>query len=366
MKIGDKVRFLNEVGGGVIAGFKDKNMVMVTDETGFDIPVLRSDVVVIETDEYNLKAKPKPAAPQIKKQEPVAKTNTSQPSDDTFDEDKPITFRAKPQERRGGDLLNLFLAFLRADALQGHGEPSPNAFDAYIVNDSNYYIQFILMHSEGRACQVRYGGLLEPNTKLYLDTIKSDVLSEWEKVSIQAFAYKQERTFLPKPPVDVCLRLEGAKFYKQNTFVPTDFFQAPALVFDVVRDDKPVRSLVVDPAEIKRALFEKADTVPTHRPSQPKPKGNEPIVVDLHADELLETTAGMQSKDILDYQLKVVRETLDAHKKYRGTRIVFIHGKGNGVLRNALLREVKSHYKSATTQDASFQRYGFGATLVCL
>ena len=56
MKIGDKVRFVNEVGGGIISGFQGKNneFVLVQDEDGFDIPVLRKDVVVIDTDDYNI------------------------------------------------------------------------------------------------------------------------------------------------------------------------------------------------------------------------------------------------------------------------------------------------------------------------
>lgn len=35
MKIGDKVSFLSETGGGVIAGFQGKNIVLVEDEDGF-------------------------------------------------------------------------------------------------------------------------------------------------------------------------------------------------------------------------------------------------------------------------------------------------------------------------------------------
>ena len=31
MKIGDKVRFLSEVGGGIISGFKGKDIVLVED-----------------------------------------------------------------------------------------------------------------------------------------------------------------------------------------------------------------------------------------------------------------------------------------------------------------------------------------------
>ena len=39
MKKGDKVRFLSEVGGGMVAGFQGKNIVLVEDEDGFEIPM---------------------------------------------------------------------------------------------------------------------------------------------------------------------------------------------------------------------------------------------------------------------------------------------------------------------------------------
>lgn len=55
MKIGDKVRFLSETGGGVVSGFQGNNIVLVEDEDGFQIPVRTNDVVVVETDDYNIK-----------------------------------------------------------------------------------------------------------------------------------------------------------------------------------------------------------------------------------------------------------------------------------------------------------------------
>lgn len=54
MKIGDKVRFLNDVGGGVVTGFSGKNLVMVENEDGFDIPVPIREVVVVDADDYNI------------------------------------------------------------------------------------------------------------------------------------------------------------------------------------------------------------------------------------------------------------------------------------------------------------------------
>ena len=42
MKIGDKVRFLSEVGGGIVTGFQGKDFVLVEDADGFDIGKLRA------------------------------------------------------------------------------------------------------------------------------------------------------------------------------------------------------------------------------------------------------------------------------------------------------------------------------------
>ncbi len=89
-------------------------------------------------------------------------------------------------------------------------------------------------------------------------------------------------------------------------------------------------------------------------------------MVDLHADEVLETKAGMNAADILHYQLDVFKKTMEEHKKSRGQKIVFIHGKGDGVLRQALLQELKYRYKNCTWQDASFREYGYGATQVTI
>ena len=54
MNIGDKVRFLSEVGGGIVKGFQGKNIVLVEDEDGFAIPMPVKECVVIETDSYNI------------------------------------------------------------------------------------------------------------------------------------------------------------------------------------------------------------------------------------------------------------------------------------------------------------------------
>ena len=88
------------------------------------------------------------------------------------------------------------------------------------------------------------------------------------------------------------------------------------------------------------------------------------IEVDLHINQLVDSTAGMNNADMLRHQLHIFRQTMDSYKHAKGQKIVFIHGKGEGVLRKAVIDELKLHYPKCDYQDASFQQYGFGATMV--
>ena len=47
IKVGDKVRFLNSTGGGVVRSFKGKDQVLVEDEDGFEVPALIRECVVV-------------------------------------------------------------------------------------------------------------------------------------------------------------------------------------------------------------------------------------------------------------------------------------------------------------------------------
>lgn len=90
------------------------------------------------------------------------------------------------------------------------------------------------------------------------------------------------------------------------------------------------------------------------------------IEVDLHIDALLETTAGMDAASMLKHQLDVFRDTMKTYRHQFGQRIVFIHGKGEGVLRRSIREELRFRYPTCEVQDASFQQYGFGATQVTI
>ena len=362
MQIGDKVRFLFETGGGIVKGFQGKDIVLVEDENGFSIPMLIRECVVIDTNEYNFEKKT--VAPKKEEPKKPVKTTVTALRDEEDDFEPVVTYR--PMERREGEKLNVALAFVPVDIKQ----ISTTIFEAYLVNDSNYYLSYLYASPTAGGMKLRAQGIIEPNTKLFIEEFGREQLGELERVNLQLIAFKEEKNYMKKPAVDVELRIDTVKFYKLHTFnTDSPFFDEPALVYDIVRDDRPVRQVYVEADDLKEALLQKKkeDSRPRHTP-QParKQKADNTVEVDLHIHELLDTTNGMTSGDMLNYQLDVFRKTMDEYRGKKNQRLVFIHGKGEGVLRNALLKELKSKYGSCLSQDASFREYGFGALLVII
>lgn len=136
----------------------------------------------------------------------------------------------------------------------------------------------------------------------------------------------------------------------------------------VIRLERQVKKLTlrIEQLEAAKALRDISQSNFTVKQSKPNDRKEDVIEVDLHINELLDTTASMSVAEIKAYQLKVFHQTMEEHKKDKGRRIVFIHGNGDGVLRKAILDELKRCYKTCTWQDASFQQYGFGATIVTI
>lgn len=389
MKIGDKVRFLSESGGGVIAGFQGKNIVLVEDEDGFQIPTPINDVIQVIDDDYSTG---KVVGSTLPKPTSVKNALTSSASDneeEPIDDDpstKEISFRAPAEERKGGNLLSCYLAFVPIDMK----DMTHTRFESYFVNDSNYYVRFTYLSAEGNSWKLKSSMEVEPNTKEFIEEFGKEDLNDLGHVAIQLLSYKRDKSFMLKPTIDVQFRIDTVKFYKLHTFQENDFFELPALLYTIVENDKVTRPLVVDSKQLKEEMYQKEpkdhievtkadekenDTYvrrynarkQTGNPFQLKHRGNDDIVVvDLHAHELLDTTTGMSAIDILNFQLQKFRDTLQQYKDKKGQRIVFIHGKGEGVLRRALINDLNYRYKKYQYQDASFQEYGYGATQVTI
>ena len=228
MKIGDKVRFLSEIGGGRVAGFQGKNIVLVEDEDGFQMPMLINEVVVVGDEDYDTKHVIEAKANSVK-----AALNAEREEVETEPADKPIAFKAKPEERKGGDKLSAYLAFVPMDVK----ELSQTRFETYLVNDSNYYMRYVYMIAEGAAWTVRGEGEIEPNTKEFIEEFGREDLNALEHSCIQLIAYKRDKHFLLKPTVNAQVRIDPVKFYKLHAFRENMFFEQPALIYTIIEND---------------------------------------------------------------------------------------------------------------------------------
>lgn len=403
------MKFLSESGGGIIAGFKGKNIVLVEDEDGFQIPTPVYEVVIVNTEDYstaNIINRRAEAEEQKREETPLLRGHRSVKAlmqdgqdeavdmtvADTVDLSKEVTFRPQAEERKGGNMLSAYLVFVPA---QGTSAGTPR-FEAYFVNDSNYYLHYTILDIEGNSSMLKSVEEAEPNTKIFIEELDSKAINHLGRVAVQMTAYKRDKPFIIKTPVSVEFRLEPLKFYKTHLFEDTPFFDVPSLVYTLVENDTPMRPLVVDAKQLKKEMYKSSDqsksqakgNVNEHaggreqlvrRYDNNQSKGNaknspyirhrgldEAYVVDLHADAILDSVAGMQPGDILEYQMKVFRETIQKYAAKKGQKIVFIHGKGEGVLRRSIISELTYKHKTYQWQDASFQEYGYGATQVTI
>lgn len=354
-KVGDTVRYLNDIGGGKIIRI-DGNIAVVDDD-GFETPVLLRECVVVS-----------PAAPT-----PVASAPTASASvvhtvvaNELESEVEDI------EETEGGESLNITIGFEPTERTR----LSETSFDASLINDSNYFLYFALLSrdNDARDWTCRYAGTVEPNTELWLGTYERKEIAEFDRLCLQYIAFKRHKEFTLKAPSSVELKIDTTKFFKLHCFRANPYFENEVLAFDFVKNDKSVNDGDPDRAMLTKMaenihLPKDAKTQPHsgHLPRRFSPRHSaEPLVVDLHIDSLVDTRAGMSPADILNFQVDTFQRIMNENLRNYGRKIIFIHGKGEGVLRQAIMKELNHRYRGHDVQDASFQEYGYGATQVTI
>ena len=147
-----------------------------------------------------------------------------------------------------------------------------------------------------------------------------------------------------------------------------DFFDEDQMVYPIVRQDIPEKELLISLPNSSKPCSRRCTKTAVSPETIVKKKVTDSSIleVDLHITELLDNTNGLSNADMLDYQLEKFQEVLAKYAANKGQKIVFIHGKGDGVLRKAIEKELKTKYKQYYYQDASFREYGFGATMVTI
>ena len=116
-------------------------------------------------------------------------------------------------------------------------------------------------------------------------------------------------------------------------------------------------------SDINNPLLKDKMMTSKKKPSLFLKDNNEVILeVDLHINQLIKSSRGMDNFDMLTLQLDAAKSKIEYALQKRISKIVFIHGVGQGVLKselNSLLNKYPVKY-----YDASYKKYGLGATEV--
>ena len=116
-------------------------------------------------------------------------------------------------------------------------------------------------------------------------------------------------------------------------------------------------------SDINNPLLKEKATLKQPQKTLFKKEKNEVILeVDLHINQLVKSTRNMDNFDMLNLQLDTAKRKIEYAISKRISKLVFIHGVGEGVLKSELQRLLGKY--PIKYYDASYKKYGLGATEV--
>lgn len=346
MNIGDKVKFLNDVGGGTITKFLNKETAIVLGDDGFEMPVAVNELLAV-LDDKKIKAN----QVQTKENQNVAKPAIVE--EEEFEE---------PFYTDSPD-INIFLAIVP----KNDKNPTDSDSEMYLVNDSNYFLNFNYATRKGEKFESKIGKI-EPNTKEKIQLFAKNSVKEDFEIVIQILFY-DTRPYIVREPAYASIIVRAVRLYKESSFKENDFFDERSILFPVVEENAMKDAIKKLTDNDLKTIFKEKEVL-NERLNTPKQfrKRVEPQVkeVDLHIEELLDSHSGMENGEILQIQMDKFRSEMKEAIQNKIAKIVFIHGVGNGVLKLELRKELQHDFKKYQFQDASFKEYGYGATMVIL
>ena len=361
VKVGDKVRFLNDIGGGTVVRIIDRQSVMVLNDDDFEVPTPVSELVVIES---AADSRLRGSSTENKSEKPKPQSVTTATDEQEESEEAPISltdifYPPVAIDKENGDYLREYLAFVPKSNQQG--------FDTYLINDSNYNVLYSIVATDAdEQSESEAVGVLEANTKVQFSSLAMDNVNLVPAYTFHLTFYRKG-SFKVKEPLSLTIELNPVKFYKETSFVKNEFFSKNAMMIALIDEHTAVDSVEnMTEKDFKKVVAEKLKGEKTEHKDFKSGKAiqSQIVEVDLHIHELLDDFRGLSNSEMLEIQMRKFREELDNAMRKGVKKIVFIHGVGAGVLKLEIRKELDRMKKKLDYQDASFKEYGYGATLV--
>ena len=325
LRIGDKVRFLNEVGEGIITRFKDKETVFV-EMDGFEIPYLSKHLVPIHTELI--------LNPEVENMELELETILSDS----------IYFIIEPD----------------------HDMPAlVSDYKFYLFNSSSYNMSFSYSVKDDAYFQTLKHGELGSYQKILLKQVKKNFFKEFAYHKIECLFYKNMH-YKSQMPLAEILYIND-KIMAQSTLIQHNEFKYPVYAF-ILKDnfqDKEVIEKTFNMEDLTRLKAIKEFKQP-QKTSVAKQKIKDLTKeIDLHIEELVDSHSGLTNMEILSIQLERFEKEIQYCLSNGIKKLIVIHGVGNGKLKSEIVSILKT-IEDISYYDASYKNYGFGATEILI
>jgi hypothetical protein len=314
LKLGDKVRFVNENMQGVVTNINGK-IIGVTIEEDFEIPVAANELIKMEE-------------VVSKKEAPIFVTKKS-----TY-----------VQVHSG-----IHIAFERLNE---------TSLELKLHNSESDLIAFAYFQKNNNVFELRQQGSIELETYISLGKFDLEKFNSWPEMAFQIMFINETGTTF-KPQLVKTVKLHAKEFH--TSFKQCYFLGKQAYTF---RLDESINK--VDIQKLLNKDFGETTSQHVFITEDSLNKKPNPTI-DLHIEKLTDQISQLSAQDMVDLQMKVVTKSLEMAHIHQMQKIVFIHGIGNHFLKN----KIKNYLSQQKTivkqyQDADMVLFGGGATEVLL
>jgi len=316
MNIGDRVRLLHGKEEGVVKRFTDNRFVEVEIEDGFVIPVLRSELVVVskeETSRFNLV------------REEAA---------------------GEKQDNKVIATQGIFLAFT---------EDGNNEVLLQFINNTDFDVSYSISEVQKNNHFGIFHHIAPAKTSDKIRHYSIGNLEKWPAFLIQALFYKKSN-YSPLPALLKKINFKASTFFKHKK-ENAPLIKKTAYLFQLDEEQSDLK-----PETILSALEENSGKTQKLELVITKPDRE----IDLHIEKLVKDHSKMSNSEMLSIQLKTFEKNLENAIASGMKEIIFIHGIGNGVLKEAIHKVLGKHQEVSYFQDSHKEKFGYGATKVSL
>jgi hypothetical protein len=348
-KVGDKVKFLNESGGGVVSRIISPGMVNIAIEDGFEIPVMISEIIRIELEA------PVDSPKHMFSEDFDIKVNQEHL---TSAEDDVSNIPLLNNSSRGTLSEGIYFAFLPHDQkwlITG-------LIDVYLVNHTPYDLLYslFLQKDKGGFQGFDYGSIT-PGFMHLLETLEREQIGNWENGVIQVLFHMDKDQKILQPG-NSKFRIRPSRFYQEGNYKDSAIIEGKAILISLLQMTAQVavfQSDFQDKDKMQEQITESSVAEPEHAIAKHQTSPHE-AVVDLHIGELVHDYTAMDNAQILRLQVNYFTRCLESAIANHLSKVTFIHGVGTGVLKTAI-KQILKDYPNTDYRDASMQQFGYGA-----